>query len=86
MVRDREKLSSVLVSAPQKSINVAKMFKTFSTTVKMQACVIIMCGHSVSVYSCTKGITPVESYVLLLLFIYFSFCITDNIFKINTIN
>jgi hypothetical protein len=32
MVRDREKLSPVLDSAPQKSINLAKIFKTFSTT------------------------------------------------------
>jgi hypothetical protein len=40
MVRDREKLSSVLYSAHQKSINLAKIFKTFSTDVKMQACVI----------------------------------------------
>jgi hypothetical protein len=35
-----EKNSSILDSAPQKSINLAKIFKTFSTTVKMQACVI----------------------------------------------
>jgi hypothetical protein len=29
-----------LDSAPHKSINLAKIFKKFSTTVKMQACVI----------------------------------------------
>jgi hypothetical protein len=40
MVCDRENLSSVLDSAPQKSINLAKIFKKFSTTVKMQACII----------------------------------------------
>jgi hypothetical protein len=39
MVRDQENLSSVLDSAPQKSINLNKMFKKFSTTVKMQPCV-----------------------------------------------
>jgi hypothetical protein len=39
MVHDREKLSSVLDSEPQKSTNLAKSFKKVSTTVKMQACV-----------------------------------------------
>jgi hypothetical protein len=49
MARDREKLDS----APQKFINLAKIFKKkFSTTVKMQACVI-----------CTDTITPVVSTV-----------------------
>jgi hypothetical protein len=40
MVGDREKLSSVLDSAPQKSVNKNKIFKKFSTTVKMQACTV----------------------------------------------
>jgi hypothetical protein len=40
MVRDREKLNSVLDSAPRKSMHLAKMFKKkVSTTIKMQACV-----------------------------------------------
>jgi hypothetical protein len=40
MVRDREKLSSGLDSASQKSINLTKIFKKVLKTVKMQACVI----------------------------------------------
>jgi hypothetical protein len=40
MVRDRGKLGSVLDSGPQKSVNLAKIFKKILTTVKMQACVI----------------------------------------------
>jgi hypothetical protein len=40
MVCDTEKLSLVLDSAPQKSINLAKCLKKLSTNWKMQACVI----------------------------------------------
>jgi hypothetical protein len=40
MVCDREKCSSILDLAPQKSIDLAKIFKKVSKTVKMQACVM----------------------------------------------
>jgi hypothetical protein len=40
MVREREKLGSVLDSATQKHANLTKMTKKFSTIVTMQACVI----------------------------------------------
>jgi hypothetical protein len=40
IVRDRETLSSGLDSAPQKSINLAQIFKKFSIAVKLQLCVI----------------------------------------------
>jgi hypothetical protein len=45
MVRDRETFSSVLDSAPQKSTNLAKFSKKFSTAVKIQGCVIGRGAH-----------------------------------------
>jgi hypothetical protein len=43
MVRDREKLSSVWIQHPQNLQIWLKCSKKFSTTVKMQACVIHLC-------------------------------------------
>jgi hypothetical protein len=66
MIRDREKLSSVLDSATPKSINLAKILKTVFNNLNMQACVI----YSLLVYvlaaargKLQKAITFLNAYV-----------------------